>query len=251
MELSEEDIFPPKLLKVARENGGTIVGAFDPAGKLVGFAVNFPGYRYGQLIEWSYLLGVAPESSGYEIAKQLKLAQRDDLLKHGSRVLCWGFDPLNSNAARSSLHELGAICNEYSEQFPDPLSNSSRGQITSEQLIAVWQLNDPRVINRLNSPPPDVEIPKEICLIDPRQLDSGPPHPGKSILERKDNRLAFPIPLDFYSYEQRDEALAKRWRKTVRIIFQNFFSKGYIVEDFIERTTDQPGWGWYELRRRR
>jgi len=164
LRIPPEDAFPPKLIMVAHENGGTAVGAFDPDGGLVGFAINFPGNRYGRLIEWSYILGVAPQARGCDLELRLKLAQRQAVLDAGGDILCWAVNPLDAKAARLSFHELGAVCREYAPSFPDLPKNEHTRPDVAGRLIALWQLESERTIACLGSPPPEQVFPLEACL---------------------------------------------------------------------------------------
>ena len=59
-----EDIVPPPILIVSIKRGAILLGAFDESGELKGFVYSLPGLRDGRTIQWSHMLGVAPEARG-------------------------------------------------------------------------------------------------------------------------------------------------------------------------------------------
>lgn len=250
LELAEKDIFPSKLMMVASETGGAVVGAFDRRGKLVGFVFNFPGFRYGRIIEWSYLISVLPAQRGRGLERRLKLWQREAALERGVSLICWAFDPLDPRAARRNLNGLGAVCDEYMVDFPDPMSGPVYGKNASDRLVARWHLEDERVISRLKDPAADVEIPTESRVIEVAD-DSGdfflrrPP-----ALDLTGDLVALPIPSEISSLRRENIEIFTKWQDAVGKVLTHYFSNGYTAEDFVLTPKGNPLWGWYILRRR-
>jgi predicted GNAT superfamily acetyltransferase len=247
--LDEKDVFPAKLMMVASETGGAVVGCFDPAGKLVGFVVNFPGYRYGRIIEWSYLISILPSLRGRGLERRLKWAQREAALARGVSMICWGFDPLDAGAARRNLHELGAVCSEYLLDFPDPMSGPVYGRFSADRLIARWRLEDAAVKARINATPRETEIPEGSRLVNPLPARYDPPSPNEIDLDRRDVFLTLPVPVDIPALRRDSPGAVERWLSLVRCVFQHYFKIGYTAEDFTFRQDEPPGWGWYVLRK--
>ena len=247
--LRQTDVFPPKLMKVAVDNGGAVVGTFDSAGKLVAFVFNFPGHRYGRPIEWSYLIAVAPGQRGRGLERRLKLAQRLAALERGFCTVCWAFDPLDAAAARRNLHRLGALVDEYAPDFPDPMSGPLYNRFTSDRLIAVWNLDDPHVAARLASEPQEAKFPDEVCLIEPAQLEAGRGPPCTTEADRDGDVLAFPSPADYAGLRRTSQDAARSWRLLTRATLGRCFSRGYVASGFAYRQPERPDWGWYVLRR--
>ena len=55
--------------------GAKLIGAFDPAGRMVGFAYAVVGMKAGKPMLWSHMAGVLPEYRG-GLGYRLKLEQR-------------------------------------------------------------------------------------------------------------------------------------------------------------------------------
>jgi chorismate synthase len=62
--MSDLMVTPKEIMIAIRDNGGLVLGAFDE-GKLIGFALSFPGYRKGKLFMYSHQTGVAKEWATY------------------------------------------------------------------------------------------------------------------------------------------------------------------------------------------
>lgn len=246
--MDEDDIFPPKLITIAHENGGAVVGAFDPGGNLVGFAFNFPGSRHGKLIEWSYLSRIVPGLQDQGLRKRLKLAQRQAVLEKGIDTICWAFDPLDASRARLSFHVLGAVCREYAVDFPDPLNDFRRTSISDDNLIVEWHLNAERVLQRTGASPLEPAVAPDAYLIEPSELrEESPPSSVREIA--KDMReVAVPVPADCAALEGSDPKAAEDWQNLVRTVLMKFLLReSFQIEDVLI-VADFPRWFWYILR---
>lgn len=142
----DEDLIPTRFFVVARKIEGQVIGAFEPAGKLVGFCLAVPALRGSSLYLHSHMLAVLPEYRGRGIGRRLKLAQRLNALEKGIRWIEWTFDPLEIKNAHFNLERLGAIARRY---VPDHYGISSsplhRG-LPTDRLIAEWWLDSPRAL---------------------------------------------------------------------------------------------------------
>lgn len=248
--LADEDIFPHKLLTIASNHGGMAVGAVSPEGKLVGFVSNFPGYRYGRIIEWSYLLCVLASARGRGLERRLKLAQRDAVLERGVSDICWAFSPFDFESASRSLNDLGAQVVEYATDFPDPFSVSQRGSFKSDVLIARWKLEDPTVVKRISSLPRELEIPNEICLIKPEETERFYPPHVLPAAEHTENTIALPVPISASGMSEPDRELVKVWSRVLGKALKSCLSKGYVATGISRLEKDPPGKAWYILERK-
>lgn len=156
---ADEDLLAVRQFVVARKVEGQVVGAFDPAGRMVGFAVAFPALRGPLVYLHSNMAAVLAEFRGRGIGRRLKLEQRRNALDRGIRLIEWTFDPLELGNAYFNLNRLGAIARRYVvNQYGISSSPLHRG-LPTDRLIAEWWLDSPRVIARANDevlPPCDV-----------------------------------------------------------------------------------------------
>ena len=77
------EVTPPTLMTVARKIGGVIAGAFDEQGRLLGFIFSIVGLMDGRVVHWSQKLAVRKELRDQGLGIQLKLYQREFVLKLG------------------------------------------------------------------------------------------------------------------------------------------------------------------------
>src|ERR687886_758566 len=86
-----EDVVPPPVLIVSIKRGGILLGAFDDSGELKGFVYSMPALKDGRPIQWSHMLGVAPDARDSGLGLRLKLAQRERALALGIDLIEWTF----------------------------------------------------------------------------------------------------------------------------------------------------------------
>ncbi len=106
------DLIPLRLFVVATKIGGQVIGAFD-GDELIGFAMSIPGTRGGNPYLHSHMLAVRESFRNTGLGRKLKLAQRDDALGRGIRLIEWTFDPLEIRNAWLNIERLGAIARRY------------------------------------------------------------------------------------------------------------------------------------------
>ncbi len=153
----ERDIIPRRLFVVAQRIGGQIFGAFThTAGnpdKLIAFAMALPGVRAQTPYLHSHMLAVLPPWRNAGIGRRLKLAQRDDALARGFKLMEWTFDPLEIKNAFLNIHRLGAIVRSYTPNFYGPLHSGLQAGLQSDRLHAEWWLDSPHVKQTLSGQP--------------------------------------------------------------------------------------------------
>ena len=155
----ERDIIPRRLFVVAQRIGGQIFGAFtkpdvaESGERLIAFAMALPGFRNNMAYLHSHMLAVLPPWRNAGIGRRLKLAQRDDALARGFRLMEWTFDPLEIKNAFLNIHRLGAIVRSYTPNFYGPLHSELQAGLQSDRLHAEWWLDSPHVERMLTGQP--------------------------------------------------------------------------------------------------
>src|SRR5579885_699755 len=236
---SDGDVITRRVFTVTQKIGGQVIGAFDVTdGKadtsetLIGFAMALPAVRNPRSFQdlghpqqqapepylHSHMLAVEPEYRNSGIGRRLKLAQREDAIARGFRLMEWTFDPLEIKNSFLNIHRLGAIVRRYTPNFYGVSSSRLQGGLPTDRLHAEWWMNSDRVraIVDGNTPQParveqTITVPREIYLL-------------KS------------------SSEYHARALEVQTRN--RQLFLDAFAKGLAVIGF---KTDSHGNGTYEL----
>jgi predicted GNAT superfamily acetyltransferase len=131
---NELELMPLRFFVVSRHIGGLVLGAYDN-GRLVGFLSAIPGIRNGTSYWHSHMLAVTSSQRDTGIGTQLKLAQKEEALRRGIRLIEWTFDPLVSRNAYLNIEKLGVIVRRYYPAFYGD---------GSDRLIAEWWLDRPR-----------------------------------------------------------------------------------------------------------
>lgn len=162
------DLVPIRLFVVAEKIGGQNFGAFEPNGRLVGFALSLPGLRHGRPYFHSHMLGVLPEYQNRRVGRALKLMQRNDALARSIRLVEWTFDPLELKNAFFNLERLGVVVRRYIPNHYGASSSALQAGLPTDRLVAEWWLDTPRVVRVLgggagsSSPTLRIEVPPDI-----------------------------------------------------------------------------------------
>ncbi len=225
-----EGLYPPVLL-TASQNGGTVLGAFDPQGasgtgdKMVGYLFGFLGLHEnrGPLKICSQTMGVLPEYRGRGIAEKLKWAQRDRALKLGLKLVTWTYDPLEGPNAYLNLHKLNGLVRVYKRDvYGEHFGALNEGLPTDRFLVEWW-------IEKIG----DLRLGIGDCREITRVEGSGA---GQRLVEvdltSEGEVVQAEIPVNVQSIRKENLALAIDWRFKTREIFETYFSRGYVAVDF-------------------
>jgi predicted GNAT superfamily acetyltransferase len=147
---SDADLVPVRLYVVANKIGGQIIGSFD-GDVLVGFVLSIPGSRDGHSYLHSQMLAVRESYRNYGLGQRMKLAQREEALQRGFKLMEWTFDPLEIKNAYLNIEKLGAIARRYSVNQYGNSSSPLQGGLPTDRLVAEWWLGSDRVKNLLQS----------------------------------------------------------------------------------------------------
>lgn len=213
------DVIPRRAFAVAQRIGGQVIGAFAPDGKMAGFAMAFPGIREGKPFLHSHMLAVRPEFRNAGLGRRLKLAQRDEALSRGIRLMEWTFDPLEIKNAFFNIEKLGAIVRSYTVNFYGLSSARTQGGRPTDRMHAEWWLDTDRVSSAIEGRLERGTVEARVGL--PWQ-----------VMEWKE------------SMEGAEQAMQLQQRNHAQLA--DAFARGLAVTGF---TRDAEGNGWYELTR--
>ena len=156
---SDGDVIPRRVFTVTQKIGGQVIGAFDVTGgvsdtsdRLVGFAMALPAVRPElepgsgpQPYLHSHMLAVRSNFRNSGIGRRLKLAQREDAIARGFRLMEWTFDPLEIKNSFLNIHRLGVVVRRYTPDFYGVSSSRLQGGLPTDRLHAEWWMQSERV----------------------------------------------------------------------------------------------------------
>lgn len=234
-----EDVVPPPVLIVSIKRGGILLGGFDDAGVMKGFVYSIPGLKHGKPMQWSHMLGVAPDARKAGLGLQLKLAQRQATLDMGLDLIEWTYDPLQAMNAHLNFARLGVVVEEYEENVYGESSSALHRGTPTDRFIAAWNIREPHVERRIAaaaSAGPSMRDGSVAAapVVNPSLPGEEWRRPGQEDLSLSDRRLLVEIPTGFSEMQQRDPALALEWRLSTRRIFEHYFARGYRAVDFLK-----------------
>jgi len=223
---------PALVMVAAQVNGGFAFGAFAGE-RLVGFVLASPGLSdAGKVKQCSILMAVDPELQSNGVGYKLKSAQREAALAQGIDLITWTFDPLASLNAYLNLNKLGCVATRYFVDLYGTAESGLNAGLPTDRLLAEWRLREPAVVDRLagvSAAPPAAAPTVNEVVLDPR---SGLPVLRGVNLVRSEPLLLVEVPESISAIKQADMELARRWRSTLREVFQSYFARSYHAAGF-------------------
>ncbi|MCI4326636.1 MAG: GNAT family N-acetyltransferase [Thermoplasmata archaeon] len=249
--IPEEPPIPTPVQRAFQDNGGLVVGAFAEI-YLAGFAVGFLGWDGEKLYLYSHRTAVRPEYQNHHLGFRLKTHQRDEILRQGLDEIRWTFDPLQSRAAFLYLHRLGAVPDRYLVHYFGRLGGEGGENLETDRVRAVWKLQDPTVVARLEAKEPDraaeeARFRASTPLLETELDDHGLRVPT-SVSEPSGPSATLEIPFDLGLIREHAPGNLRTWRHATRDAFRAAFDLGYTVDDFAVVSPDHERRSVYFLR---
>jgi predicted GNAT superfamily acetyltransferase len=233
-------LYPPLLL-VASQNGGTVLGAFDSQGRMIGYLLGILGRAPGGPLKiCSMSMGVLPDWRGRGVAKALKHAQRERALAAGLSLITWTFDPLEYRNAHLNLHTLGAISRRYIRNIYGEHFGALNEGLPTDRLLAEWWIaayHETSEASGASETWPTSGSPASVFRV----------AQGHVVAIQTDldaPQVWLEIPYDTQRLKQTDMPLALHWRLSVREAFENYFKRGYLATDFSVQHGEMPRCGY-------
>jgi predicted GNAT superfamily acetyltransferase len=197
-------IMPIRLYMIAKACKAPTVGAFDQAGKLVGFVHTMLALMDRHVVYHSHLAAVVEGLRHKDIGYRMKLKQREFAIAAGIPLIIWTFDPLQSRNAHLNINKLGAIIRRYEENYyGEGLSAVFGADVPSDRVFAEWWVRSSHVEAALEGNKPRVEKPEPVLI---------------------------PEDINQVSTQSIEEHL--RWRLRVRADFLAMLKRGMIARGF-------------------
>lgn len=224
---------PAAMLLVAQKTGGVCAGAFDDAGRMLGFVFGVTGVQDGVLMHWSDMLAVHPDARGQRLGERLKEHQRAHCRALGIRTIYWTFDPLVARNAHLNLSRMGARVHEFVPAMYGEGTNSPlQGDMPTDRFVVAWAVNPAEAAPALSALPTDSVL----------AVDADARMPGAGGASTEDPRAArwpevasigIRAPRDISALAADDIAAARRWRFATRAAFAHYLGCGYRVAGFL------------------
>jgi chorismate synthase len=236
---------PPAILLVAQEVGGVAAGAFDAAGRLLGFVFGITGVEDGRIVHWSDMLAVRPEARGTGIARDLKEYQRRKVAGVGGTVIYWTYDPLVARNAHLNFNVFGVRVSRYVRDMygSDTGSDLHRG-VGTDRLVVAWPVDDADLARRRK----EAASARESVTFSTATILGDAEQPGAAVLPSAP-ALRIAVPWDLAQLQRDDPGAGARWRASTRSVFERALAEGYHVDGF--RPDENARRGYYLLSRSR
>ena len=218
---------PLPQLVASIHHGGIIIGAFHEK-QLIGFCYGFAGFKDGETYLISHMAAVIPDYQNFGVGYQLKLKQREWAMAYGYQKIVWTFDPLEIRNGYFNLCKLGAYTREYIPSYYGEMNDKLNNGLTADRFLIEWDICTKRVENAiLGKYPEETETDYQVLLT----LDHGRdnPYPVEQRTIPKQKGYLVPVPTNIQVLKQTDPEVAKAWRYTLRSVFTEYLSKGYVV----------------------
>jgi predicted GNAT superfamily acetyltransferase len=228
-EFEERDIVPLSQMIAAKETGAILLGAFDRS-TMVGFVYGFVGYEHRCVVIHSHMLAVKENFRGENLGFLLKLAQREQALAQGIKVITWTFDPLQSLNAHLNIEKLGVVAVAYKVDFYGESTSPLHSDIGTDRLWARWDLESSRTLRALKGEADSSSRFEEAFRVVRSGRDGLPCLSEPDWRRRRDLAIEVPGEIDALKMEQPERA--SRWRELTRKSFIKALEEGYLVTGF-------------------
>jgi predicted GNAT superfamily acetyltransferase len=219
---------PLHMMITLQKEGGLVLGAFTPEGRLVGFVLGFLGREGAGLKHCSHMAAVHPDYSNHNIAWRLKMAQREILLAEGLEVCTWTFDPLESRNATLNIAKLGAISRTYKRHIYGQMRDGLNALLPTDRLQVRWELNSGRV-RQCAEMDRRVDAPVAAGALTQVAVRDGVPVLAGTQSGWEGRTIGIQIPREFQPIKREHPDVAMDWRMGTRALFEAAFAGGYTV----------------------
>jgi predicted GNAT superfamily acetyltransferase len=214
-QFADLDITPVRSFVITRQSGGRTTGAFDAAGRLLGFSHMIPAWDDRlRPYYYSHMLAVAPGTRDAGVGAALKLAQRRRAIERGVPLIVWTFDPLQSRNAHLNLVKLGGVVrNYYANYYGNESTSALHRGLDTDRLFVEWWVGSTRVKEAVEG--------------------GGVRRPDTAV-------AAVEVPFDIEEVKARDMAEAREWQAKIRAAFQQHLAAGLYCAGFERGRQSEP-----------
>lgn len=240
-----EDSIPTHQTLTAAKNGGLVLGAYFN-GRLIGFQYSFPGFDGINTYLCSHMLGIDQSFRNQGIGKLLKMAQRDEALKIGYKLITWTYDPLETVNGYLNIAKLGGVCSTYLENCYGNMKDLLNSGISSDRFLVEWHIEKIKNNNAHSFEPSDII---KNSLIQWENDNEGLPIPILTPFIKNDDTISVAVPKDFRTIRENNLKNANEWRIITRNVFNKLFSMGWKVVAFYKNPESEIPVHFYILKK--
>jgi predicted GNAT superfamily acetyltransferase len=238
------DLVTVPVFIITVKRGAILIGAFDEADRMIGFAFSIVGLKDARPTQWSHMMGVVAQHRRGGLGRALKLAQRDRAIAAGFDLMEWTFDPLQALNAHLNFARLGVVCDEYAENLYGESTSALHRGTPTDRFVVQWLMREPHVARRIERREPVVVRTSEIAdapTVNQTVQAGAWRRTERGNLSLDARRVWVEIPLGFTEMQQEAPDLALEWRLQTREIFRGYFARGYRAVDFELQQGDGRG----------
>jgi predicted GNAT superfamily acetyltransferase len=213
-----DEIVPGSLMRAAEHVGALAIGAFSPSNKLVGFVFGFTGIHGGEVVHWSYMLGVRPAVRDHGVGRRLKEHQRSELARRGIKRMYWTFDPLQARNAHLNINRLGVRVVEYVVDMYGASRSTLHYGMATDRLLVEW----PTTASEHGGN-------GEVKLGPDTPVFSAFPRANDVVVAGAPRTAGIEIPWDLQDVVAGSLTVAQEWRESTRRHFQWALANRYAV----------------------
>jgi chorismate synthase len=221
------EALPLHLMSTVQKEGGLVLGAFTPEGRLVGFLLGFLGREGARLKHCSHMAATHPAYSNRNIAYRMKQAQRAWMLAEGLDVCTWTFDPLESRNATLNIAKLGAVSRVYRRNIYGQMRDALNALLPTDRLVARWEVRGVRAEACAGGA--RVSAPVAGAALTETRLDGPYPALAGARSVGGEALIGIQIPRDIQTIKREAPDMALDWRLGTRALFEAAFAAGYTV----------------------
>lgn len=174
-------------------------------------------------------------------------------MEQGIQLATWTYDPLLSLNGHLNVRRLGAVCNRYLRDAYGSMRDGLNLGLPSDRFDVDWYLNSPRVIDRVEKGIHPVGLTDYLqrgaVILNPTTMGKRGVIPPEQITTPQSSAFLVEIPSDFMQLKKVDSELARAWRFHTREIFEDAFTAGYLVSDFLFVRDGEQSRSYYLLAR--
>lgn len=228
---NELDVWPDRSMRKALDCDGSLKGAYNSEGRLVGIDFCITTLLDGQPVMMSQSLAIDDQYRSQGIGYRLRLAQRTHALSRNIPTIIWPFDPLNSHNAVLYVGKLGAIVYIYRPRYFGETKYVFQAGIDTDRVYAEWSLSsdhvNARIASRQGLPRRATDVPIVMSITNDQPYSLPKSHAKVPSF----SNVYIEIPPNFRPMIREDPERARMWRNAIRNLLMDYLRGNFAIAD--------------------